>query len=564
MVATSVKLDTETLDRLRTVAENDLFVFAKGIIGFDWLVPHIHMPICRLLELYDGYKLELRYPREHYREVLQSRHVNVSEDAIEEILQRGLKKLLIVLPRGWLKTTLISIAYALWRGVRSKGNVRCLLTQNTFTNAVAKNRTVKEVVEGNVLFRQLWPGLLPGPRNVWKADVLTLTREKSWPEGTFDAAGTRTQVTSRHYDLIIEDDTVAPDKDDLGEENVAPRKEDVVQAIGWHRLAAPLLVSPGDSQNIAVGTRWFEKDLISWIEEHESESFVSYKRSCREDENGAADESGAVTYPERFDGRVLSGLRTSLGPYLFSCLYLNKPLRSKDMVFQPEWFRYYSELPARLVCYTTVDPAVDPEDTKGEPDWNVVLSCGKDLTSGRVYVLGYDRERCSPSRLISLIFEHVRKWKPVKVGLETVAYQASLKHWIRERMRSTGEYFLVEGLTHSKRSKGARILGLQPFMANGMLWMELSHRELIGEMLAFPLGVHDDVVDALASQLELWQATALERKPVNERVVDPLSVREAIAELQERAKARERREVQFPTLGRRLGVMDVLTVGGMN
>lgn len=557
-------IDDRTLDEIRDLAQNDLYVFAKGILGFDWLVPHIHMPICRLLELYNGWDSSLRYPREHYEQILRSKHVGATEEVIVESLENGLKKLLIVLPRGWLKTTLVSISFPLWRGIRSGGNVRCLLAQNTFTNAVAKNRTIKETVEGNVLFRRLWPELLPGPQSVWKAECLALTRPKSWPEGTFDAAGTRTQVTSRHYDLIIEDDTVSPDKDDLGEENVAPRKEDVVQAIGWHRLVPPLLTDLKTAQNIVVGTRWFEKDLISWNLEHEAGEFVSYIRSCREDAAGAADETSPATYPERFDDRVLSGLKTSLGPYLFSCLYLNKPLRSQDMVFQPEWFRYYDTPPTQLVCYTTVDPGGDPEHTKGETDYNVVLTCGKCIQTGRVYVLEYSREQCSPSRLISLIFEHVRRYRPVKVGLESVAYQHTLRHWIRERMRSVGEYFLVESLSHTSRSKGHRILGLQPFLSNEMLWMKLHHKELIGEMLAFPLGANDDLVDALASQLELWQATALAVKPsVPDFQDDPMSVSAAIKHLREKAVSRQPWEIVSPS---RLGgnVLDALSFHGTN
>jgi len=514
---------SDELNKIKDIAKRDLYIFAKGVLGFSWFVPHIHMPLCRLLELYDGWNDSLLHPWEEYQKILP--------DGWEK--DKGLKKLLIVLPRGWLKTTLGSQAYPLWRAIRDP-NVRVLVTQNTYHNAVAKLLTIKNTVEKNELFRALFPELLPSKDCVWRGDSLCLSRPKALNESTFEAAGTRTQVISRHYDLIIEDDTVAPELSDLEESNICPTKEDIEQAIGWHRLVPPLLISPKESQNLVIGTRWFEKDLISWIQQNDR-GFQIYERACREDEKGRPSEDGKVTYPERFDDEVLESLESSMGPYLFSCLYLNKPLRSKDMVFHQEWIKFYEEFPLGLLCYTTVDLGGDPEDTKGEPDYNVVLTCGKDMKKGTIYVLDYWRKKCSPGEVISEIFNHVIKYHPVKVGLETVQYQKSLKYWIRERQKKEGLWFLVEGLTHTRHSKNARIMGLQPLVANGTLLFRKHMNALISELLAFPLGKNDDLIDALASQLELWQVT-MSRTEETQKLFgkDPLSVDEAIKEIRER------------------------------
>lgn len=511
-------MDEGTLEKslrdLRELAQRDLYVFAKGVLGFDWLVPHIHLPLCRLLERFDEYP-----------------------------------KLKITLPRGWLKTTLCSQSYPMWRAI-SNPNVRCLLVQNTFGNAVAKNRVINATFKGNDLFRTLWPEILPDRNCVWKQESMCIKRPKTTlTESTFEAAGAGTQVTSRHYDLIDEDDTVAPDLSDLGEQNLCPTKEDIVQAIGWHRLVPPLLVDPSKSQNLVVGTRWFEKDELSWIEENEP-SFVSYTRSCREDSFGESCEDGEITYPERFNAKVLAGIRETLGPYMFSCLYLNKPLRSQDMVFDQEWIKYYETEPEGLICYTTVDPAGDPEETKSDPDFNVVLTTGKSLSNGIIYVLGYWRKRCNPSELISEVFKQVRKWHPVKVGVESVQYQASLKYWIKERMRKQNIYFLIEGLTHGRRSKNMRIMGLQPLVNSGKLRFRVWMTGLTNELLSFPLGAHDDLIDALSMQLDLWALTVTEKKRKEAAFgVDPMDVTSAIEELQERrGKLRGK------------GVMDVMSM----
>lgn len=524
------QLTSKDKDTLRDLARGDLYFFAKGILGYDWLVPHIHMPLARLLELYDGYNDTLRASREDYKEILVDTLKRMSaklvledregftEDQIEEksekYLNEGIKRLLVVIPRGWLKTTLCSISYPIWRAIRDK-EIRSLLAQNTHTNACSKLSSIDGIFSSNDLFKTLFSDLLPDRNTRWTKESKTVKRDKTFPEGTFEAAGTKTQVTSRHYGLIIEDDTVAPDKDDLGEENVAPTKEDVDQAIGWHKLVVPLLNNPTKDQNLVVGTRWFQKDLISWIHDTD-DTFLLYERACREDDQGLADEKGRITYPERFNEEVLRGLWNSLGPYLASCLYLNRPITSGDQQFLPEWIKYYNIPPRNcdLAIFTTVDPAGDPEESKGDPDYNVVLTAGKNMSTGDGYVLKYDRVKCSPGELVNIIFRHVAEFSPIKVGLETVQYQKSIKYWLQERMRKQNSFFVIESLTHSKRSKNARILGLQPLFANGVIFVKPHMKDLVTELLSFPRGANDDIIDALASQLELWKNVSVKKSKI--------------------------------------------------
>lgn len=463
-----------TNEQLRILAERDLFVFAKGILGFSWLDKEIHGPLCDLLQDYEANR-----------------------------------RMRIVLPRSWLKTTLCTQAYPLWRAVKSKGNVRVLIVQNTYDNAVAKLKVIKDHWEMNEILRTLWSELVPGKNNIWKGDSLCLNRSESYPESTFEAAGTKTQTISRHYNLIIEDDTVAPRLNELGEENVAPVKEDIDQAIGFHRGVVDLQVDFKRDQILIVGTRWFEKDLISWSQDHEPD-YIHYQRACIENKNGEADISGEPTYPARFDREVLfgkggnGGIRAAKGEYMFSCLYLNKPIRSENMLFRPEWFKYYAEHPQGLTCYTTVDPGGDPEDTQGEPDWNVVMTCGVDLATNRKYVLHYDREKCGMTRLIELIFHHNDLFHPDKVGVEAIQYQKAIIHVLRNEMRKREQYLNITALTHGNKPKNFRIKALQPSVENGSIVFREYMQSLISEAIVFPYGKNDDLIDCLSMQLPLW------------------------------------------------------------
>ncbi len=476
-------LTEEKVTQLRDFAQRSLFFFAKGVLNLDWLDKGIHMPICHILENYE-------------------------EDT----------RLRITLPRGWLKTTLCSQAYPMWRACKDPA-IRVLLVQNTYTNAVSKLKPIKFAFESNTLLKTLFPEVLPTNKCTWTSDSLCLNRPKAFNESTFEAAGVRTQVVSRHYDIIIEDDTVAPDYNELGEEALCPTKDDIDQAIGWHKLVPPLLTDMKKGQNLVVGTRWFEKDLLSWIGENEPH-FKAIERACLEDEEGKPDEKGSPPWPERFDMAVINSLRSTMGPYLFSCLYMNKPIRSDDMIFQPEWFKYYDVEPKmdNLAVFSTVDLADDPENTKGDPDYNVVMTAAKDKSTGRIYILEYFRKRCNPGELIDAIFNHARKWHPIKVGLESVAYQGSLSYWVKERMRKENFHFYVEGFKHGKKSKNTRILGLQPLFSNGSIYIRPYMSELVQELQAFPLGAHDDLIDTLASQLDLWGKVMTKKE--EERVIE--------------------------------------------
>jgi phage terminase large subunit-like protein len=495
-----VKLDSSTLESIRTRATESLYVFALAVLRYDWLTPEIHIPLCRLLEDYE---------------------TNT--------------RLLVCIPRGWLKTTLASIAYPMWRAVRNP-NIRCLLAQNTVTNAIAKLRSIDGHFKDNKLFQTLWPELMPTKDCVWRSDAMCVRRTETYPEATFEAAGIRTQVTSRHYNLINEDDTVAPDLSDLGVENLAPTKEDIDQAIGWHRLVSPLLTNPSTDQNLVIGTRWFERDLISWIQESQK-NYKTYVRSCKEDAEGNPDPDGRLTYPSRFSQPVLDELEHAMGPYMYSCLYLNTPMRSSDMIFKLEWFKYYETPPRDLLVYTTVDPAGDPEQSKGaKNDYNVVASVGKSLTTGQLYLLKYDRVKCSPGSLLDILFNHVRLFRPVIVGVEAVAYQQSLIYWIKEKKKDQDISFLIEPITHGKRSKTTRILGLQPILSSGKFSIQKHMQEFVQECLSFPVGLHDDLIDAISMQIPFWALTQGPAKSKDLSALDPFSIEGAIAELRAQRK----------------------------
>lgn len=457
------QLEEDELAKIAKKGRENFFFFARGILGFNKVCKKIHLPLCEKLE-------------DHEHET----------------------RLMILLPRDWFKTTLASIAYPLWRAINNP-EIRILVVQNTYTNACAKLLAIKQLVEKNQLFRLCYKELLPDSSCVWKSDKLTFKREGAYPEGTFEAAGTGTQVVSRHYDVIIEDDTVAPDKDSMTGVLMQPTKAEIEKAIGWHRLAHPLLIEPLESQILVIGTRWVEGDLLQWVEENEKD-YTIITRSVRENEKGQSDEFGALTWPERYNEKVLNQLKIGLGPYMYSALFLNLPLASGTQVFKKDWINYYKETPPGCIKATAVDPAASDSDSSSNPDFNVVLTISVEPFSGRIYVEYYDHERMDVGKLVNCIFNHNRTFQPLKVYIEANAYQRTLIYWINQRQFASDTYFQVEPVI-STRSKEERIRGLQPFFASNRIFIKNDMNELETELLSFPRGKHDDLIDALSMLL---------------------------------------------------------------
>jgi predicted phage terminase large subunit-like protein len=492
------KLTDETIKQLAQKGRDSLFFLAKAILGFDKFDKEIHKPLCDLLQNYETNK-----------------------------------RVALILPRGWYKSTMATIAYPIWRAINNPA-VRILLVQNTYTNACGKLGAIKQIFESNELFKLLYPEILPTRDCVWAKDAATVNRKGAYPEATWEAAGTGTQKTGQHYDVIIEDDTVSPTKDNLTGAMMQPTEAEIEKAIGWFRLATPLLIEPVDSQRVVVGTRWAENDLLGFIIDQHPE-YHQLTRAVRETDH-KPDPNGEVQWEARFNEDVLKAVETDLGPYMYASLYLNSPTDAANQIFKREWINYFQNQPAHLICCTSVDLASADKEESSNPDYNVILTSGINTQNGHIYVLHYTRERMSPSSVISSIFDHHRLYKPVKVIVEGIGYQRTLVHWLEQRQRKLNEMFYVETIKGHSGSKTDRIRGLQPYFASGKIFLRAGMDHLERELLAFPKAAHDDVPDTLSLQLPFWStSTSLLTQEKDERLArNPFSADVIIREIQER------------------------------
>jgi hypothetical protein len=368
---------------------------------------------------------------------------------------------MVVMPRGSLKSTICTVLYPLWRALCDP-SIRILMVMNTMPNAKSKLREIRGRIETDPTILGLFPDRIPNFRKTRWSDVQAeLERPKCpFPEATWEAAGLRSTLTSRHYDMIIEDDTVAPGLEDLAVETIMPSQEEIDQAIGWHRIATPLMIDHTKGERLVVGTRWAYQDLNRYVMDNEPEYKVF---------NVPAITNGVAIMP-KLSEENLEGVKKSVGSYMFAALYMNSPMKPDDMIFQDSWWQEYKQPPEEVKWYITVDPAISEKD--GACD-TCIIRTGHDRPN--MYVDSVEFGRYTPQRTIAAICDMVENdlEHTKAVGVEDVAYQKALMLFLQDEFRRRGISVPVYPIP-ARIAKEVRIRSLQPPMENGFFHFKVN------------------------------------------------------------------------------------------
>ncbi len=211
---------------------------------------------------------------------------------------------------------------------------------------------------------------------------------------------------------------------------------------------------------------------------------------------GAYNEAGESRFPEKLPIDVLESFKRTLGSYIFSNQYLNEIIPADLQTFKKSWFKYYEILPKVKNTYIFIDPALSEADTA---DSTGIVVVHTDMAK-RWYIEHAARYRISPTKLIEFIFELNKRYRPNTIGIEEVAFQRALLYFLSEEMRRRDEFVPATGIKYAPdKSKQTRILSLVPRFEWGHVYLNKGLTDMELELLMFPRGGHDDLIDALAS-----------------------------------------------------------------
>lgn len=215
-----------------------------------------------------------------------------------------------------------------------------------------------------------------------------------------------------------------------------------------------------------------------------------YEKAIRKD--------GSLLFPERLTQEFLDEARRVMGSYLFANQYQNEVIPEGEQTFKKEWIRYahFDEHNAVFNNIVFIDPAIG-ESKNNDFTAVVVVSVVPDK---RWFVRHCSRHKINPTQIIDLIFRINEQWKPVRIGVEDVAFQRSIIHFAVEESRRRGIALPIHGQKRGPdKTKQGRILQLVPRFEWGSLFLAGGLHDLEMELAQFPRGSHDDCLDALAS-----------------------------------------------------------------
>ncbi len=416
-------------------------------------------------------------------------------DEIEVFLAKPAAKKALLVPRGHLKTSMVTIGKTI-QFILNNPNVRILIANQVWDMSRKMLAEIKQHLE----LSQLNKVFGDFKSESWNQDAIIVAgRTRAFKEPTVLTTGIEAETTGGHFDVILLDDLVGHQNCQTSEQREKAKR---------FRRSMVNLLEPG-GKLIEVGTRWHLDDTFSEVFENEAEYYDIMIRQIVE--------KGKIIFPKKFNKKwdsatktwgpsavpcfdFIDHLKKSMTPAEYSAQYMNNPVDEENQIFKPTYFKYYERRPDNLYVAMTIDPAISE---KQAADYFSINVCGMDKNYD-IFVLDILKGHWKVSDQINNIFLMYEKWKPSAVGLETVAYQKALKAWLEEKMRDRGVFFPITELRRStNETKEFRIKALEPFYREGKVFHAKWMTSLETELLTFPKGKHDDEIDALASQLEL-------------------------------------------------------------
>jgi phage terminase large subunit-like protein len=330
-------------------------------------------------------------------------------------------------PRGCGKSRVGNIAYASWL-ICNNPNARILILSDTDTHAVRFLSTIKSVLSNSILIEDAY-GNIRGEQWSDHQIITSLRTEKAITEASITALGMYSgAVTTGHYTHIFADDL-----DNFANTRTSGMRER--SKLYWKTTVLPTLLPGGEIR--VLGTRYHYDDLYNmFINELGYDTQIQPAILDIGTPNERSIWEGFMPLHTRvIDGRKVKGLieirdgesgsvDSGVGSLIFNLQYQNDvSLQKSGTIFKWDWFNFYDAIPPGLRIYQGVDLAISKRDTA---DFFVLLTLGID-SYGNVYVLDiYRAQGVSFFKQVKLVLKKAEEWKPLKIGIESNAYQAAL------------------------------------------------------------------------------------------------------------------------------------------
>ena len=406
-------------------------------------------------------------------------------------------RVLIIAPRDHGKTSQIvgRVIFELGRNRNLRIKVVCA------ADGRAKERLfeIKQHIEYNKRLREVFPELTPDEGAEWSKHKIVVNRTARHRDASVEALGITSSATGGRCDLLIADDVV----DSRNALSFPALRKQIKQSwkSDWTNLLEP------DSRIWYICTLWHKDDLSHELMGNKAFMTLFY----------AIGQDFGSLWPEKWPSELLKFRYDEIGSVEFNRGFRNQAIDLDAQIIRPEWFHFadLSKDPAflealdRLVYLTSYDTIGGTMGKKNAAsDYFAACSIAVDPESGHVWVVDAWHARISIQRQSDLVHREWLKYRPFRVLIEKIG-QAVLDEWVlNDHPEMAGE---IE-VTKPRISKAERLLAVTPLLEGGRVtfaahldpdgptW-EPSRGSVVHELQDFPVGAHDDLVDAFSQSL---------------------------------------------------------------
>ena len=205
------------------------------------------------------------------------------------------------------------------------------------------------------------------------------------------------------------------------------------------------------------------------------------------------------------DSEEINVAKKSMSSYAFRQEFMASFEARGSEMFKEDWVKF-GETPEYGAYYIAIDLAgfeeVNKQRTKNSKLDETAIAVVKVNDNGHWHVENIVHGRWELSETARKIFEVVRDYRPIGIGIEKGIARQAVMSPLTDMMKRYGMFFRVDELTHGNKKKTDRVMwALQGRFENGFITLSKGewNSRFLDQLFQFPDPLtHDDLVDALA------------------------------------------------------------------
>ena len=205
------------------------------------------------------------------------------------------------------------------------------------------------------------------------------------------------------------------------------------------------------------------------------------------------------------DPNEIEAAKKSMSTFSFRQEFMASFEAQGSELFKEDYIKFDDEEPKGGEYYIAVDLAgfadVQKVTTKTKRLDQTAISVVKASENGW-WVANIIHGRWGVEETARRIFEAVRDYRPIAVGIEKGALKNAVFPYLNDQMKKNQRFFRIEELTHGNKKKTDRIVwALQGRFEHGTITLNKGswNSQFLDELFQFPNQlVHDDLIDSLA------------------------------------------------------------------